>query len=101
MTDICFYIEISNKRRERNSLKKSSRQGTKRNITTNLIKGSNSKSVICYVGKLRDYPGKLLPQVAMNLGVPKGPMFRLLKNGQKVTLPCGKIVSKVVPCIKK
>ncbi len=48
--------------------------------------------VVCYAAKLKDYPGKLLPKVAISLGVPKGPMFRLLKDGQTVTLPNGKKV---------
>ena len=80
-------------RRKRNSLERSSREETKNDVTTNVIKRPGSNSVICYVGKLQDYPGKFLPQVAMSLGVPKGPMFGLLKNGQRVTLPCGKTVS--------
>ena len=99
MTDICFYIEMNG--RKRNSLERSSREETKNDVTTNVIKRPGSNSVICYVGKLQDYPGKFLPQVAMSLGVPKGPMFGLLKNGQRVTLPCGKIVSNEIFIIVK
>ena len=67
----------------------------KHHVTTHNLKRSNRNTVICYIAKLRDYPGKLLPKVAMSLGVPKGPMFRMLKDGKRVTLPCGKIVSIV------
>eukprot|EP00795_Rhopilema_esculentum_P009410 gene9410-17122_t len=58
-----------------------------------VIKPSLLNPVVCYIAKLRDYPGKLLPKVAVKLGVPKGPMFRQLKDGQSVTLPSGKIVT--------
>lgn len=58
------------------------------------MKRSSRNAVVCYIAKLKDYPGKLLPKVAVSLGVPKGPLFRQLKDGQSVTLPCGKIVSK-------
>ena len=68
----------------------------KHHVTTHYFKRSSKNSVICYIAKLRDYPGKLLPKVAMSLGVPKGPMFRMLKDGKRVTLPCGKIVSIAV-----
>eukprot|EP00794_Sanderia_malayensis_P008752 gene8751-9687_t len=57
------------------------------------VKHILENQVVCYAAKLKDYPGKLLPKVAMSLGVPKGPMFRMLKDGQTVTLPCGKMIS--------
>ena len=74
-------------------LSTSSNKDSKIHVTTHDIRRSARNVVVCYIAKLRDYPGKLLPKIAMSLGVPKGPMFRLLKDGQAVTLPCGKIVS--------
>ena len=68
-------------------------EDNKKPVSINSIKKSSKNAVVCYVAKLRDYPGKLLPKVAISLGVPKGPMFRQLKDGQSVTLPSGKIVS--------
>ena len=36
--------------------------------------------------------GALLPEKCKALGVPKGPLLGQLKNGQDVTLSCGKVV---------
>lgn len=71
----------------------SSRAECNEEVESHAIKRNAKNSVACYIAQLRDYPGKLLPKVAMSLGVPKGPMFRQLKDGQSVTLPNGKIVS--------
>ena len=37
-------------------------------------------------------PGKFLPQKAIELGVPRGPLFGRLKQGQPVTLENGRVV---------
>ena len=65
----------------------------KKIVETYAIKHQDRSPVICYAAKLKDYPGKFLPKVAKSLGVPAGPMFRFLKNGQTLTLPNGKEVS--------
>jgi len=37
-------------------------------------------------------PGKFYPEKARRLGVPEGPLWRLLQHGQSITLPSGRVV---------
>ena len=53
-------------------------------------------SVVCYIGELRDLPGKFHPKKALELGVPRGPLFGELKQGNHVTLENGKVVSRIL-----
>ena len=78
-----------------------SADGGENDSNVSLAKQHYKKQVVCYVAKLKDFPGKLLPKVAASLGVPKGPMFRQLKDGQCVTLPNGKVVSEFFPKCKR
>lgn len=56
--------------------------------------GSDVLSAIrfCYVGETPRLAGKFFLEKAVELGVPKGPSFSKLKNGQSVTLPDGTII---------
>ncbi len=45
-----------------------------------------------YVCELTKVPGRFLPDKAMELGVPKGEMFAILKSGKSVTLENGSVV---------
>ncbi|KAH0790944.1 metallo-beta-lactamase superfamily protein [Histomonas meleagridis] len=48
---------------------------------------------VAYQVKLCDIPGKFLPEKAIQIGVPKGPLFKDLVMGKNVTLPNGTIVT--------
>ncbi|KAL7736223.1 hypothetical protein ACLKA6_002902 [Drosophila palustris] len=50
------------------------------------------KPVISYICKLKPRPGALNLVKCVEQGVPPGPLLGQLKNGQDVTLPCGKVV---------
>lgn len=50
---------------------------------------SLASSYICELSKV---PGKFLPAKAQELGVPRGPMYGVLKAGQAVTLSNGTII---------
>eukprot|EP00803_Ostreobium_quekettii_P004091 evm.model.scf_112.2 EVM.evm.TU.scf_112.2 scf_112:6839-12772(+) len=47
----------------------------------------------CYVCTLADSPGKFHPERALALGVPKGPLFRVLQGGSSVVLGDGREVT--------
>jgi len=46
----------------------------------------------CYICQLASTPGKFLPEKAVKLGVPKGPLFGQLKAGNAVQLSNGRTV---------
>ncbi len=46
----------------------------------------------CYIGETPQIPGKFYVEKALELGVPKGPIFGKLKNGFPITLPDGRII---------
>lgn len=48
---------------------------------------------MAYYCRLHPKPGTLLPERCFELGVPPGPLYGQLKNGQDVTLPDGRVVS--------
>ncbi|GAM24240.1 hypothetical protein SAMD00019534_074150 [Acytostelium subglobosum LB1] len=50
-------------------------------------------AVLCYIGITKDFPGRFYPERAIALGVPKGPMFHKLSNGQSVQTPKGDTVT--------
>jgi ribonuclease Z len=45
------------------------------------------KQVLSFIFTTPKVPGKFLPDKAKELGVPKGPLYGLLKSGQSVTFP--------------
>ena len=93
-TVLCYFFFLGiNPTKKTDSLDQYSNNGGVNDGNVSLSKQHYKKQVVCYVAKLRDFPGKLLPKVAVSLGVPKGPMFRQLKDGHCVTLPDGKVVS--------
>ncbi len=49
--------------------------------------------VVCYICESPSIRGKFLPKKAIELGVPKGPLFGELANGKDVTLEDGTVVS--------
>ena len=51
-----------------------------------------SNSVSVFLCKLSDVPGKFNPERAAELGLPKGPQYRKLVDGQSVTAPNGKVI---------
>lgn len=53
------------------------------------------KPIISYICKLKPRPGALNLVKCVEQGVPPGPLLGQLKNGQDVTLPCGKVVHSV------
>ncbi|KAJ3410383.1 hypothetical protein HDV05_003837 [Chytridiales sp. JEL 0842] len=53
---------------------------------------SHHSTVISYVFRGPTVLGKMDPEKALKLGVPKGPLFGKLSRGESVTLPCGKVV---------
>lgn len=48
--------------------------------------------LICYICKTPSLPGKFNIVKAQELGIPKGPLYAILKSGKSVTLPDGRIV---------
>jgi ribonuclease Z len=50
-------------------------------------------SCMCYIARTPDAPGKFNVQRALELGVPRGPLYGQLKNGATVTLSCGRQVT--------
>lgn len=58
---------------------------------------SKSSSSVCYICQLASLPGKFFPKKAVELGVPKGPLFTDLHFGKAVTLEDGRQVS-LKPC---
>lgn len=50
-------------------------------------------TAVCYICQLSTLPGKLFPKKAIELGVPKGPLFRDFVAGKIVTLEDGRKVS--------
>ena len=54
--------------------------------------GLESCRHFAYIGETPQIPGKFFLEKALELGVPKGPTFGKLKNGQAVTLPDGRVV---------
>ena len=53
---------------------------------------SPRNSISVFLCKLADVPGKFNPQKATELGLPKGPSYRALVNGQSVTAPNGTVI---------
>ena len=53
---------------------------------------SSRNSISVFLCKLADVPGKFNPQKAAELGLPKGPSYRALVNGESVTAPDGTII---------
>ena len=51
-----------------------------------------TKAVLAYICRLQPKQGMLLAQKCVDLGVPPGPLYGQLKNGQDVTLPDGKTI---------
>ena len=51
-----------------------------------------SKAALAYYCRLHPKAGTLLPERCFELGVPPGPLYGQLKNGQDVTLPDGRVV---------
>lgn len=49
-------------------------------------------AAVSYICKLNQVPGKFLPAKAEELGVPRGPLFGLLKSRQAVTLSDGSTI---------
>ena len=56
------------------------------------ISRSPRNSISVFLCKLADVPGKFNPQRAAELGLPKGPSYRALVNGESVTAPDGTVV---------
>ncbi|XP_064542310.1 ribonuclease Z, mitochondrial isoform X1 [Drosophila montana] len=54
-----------------------------------------AQPVLSYICKLKPRPGALNLVKCVEAGVPPGPLLGQLKNGQDVTLPCGKVVHSV------
>ncbi|XP_070065958.1 ribonuclease Z, mitochondrial isoform X2 [Drosophila virilis] len=54
-----------------------------------------AQPVLSYICKLKPRPGALNLVKCVEAGVPPGPLLGQLKNGQDVTLPCGKVVYSV------
>ena len=54
---------------------------------------SKSSSSICYICQLASLPGRFFPQIAKELGVPRGPLFADLHLGKAVILADGRQVS--------
>ena len=53
---------------------------------------SPPNSISVFLCKLSDVPGKFNPQKAVELGLPKGPSYRTLVDGESVTAPDGTII---------
>ncbi|XP_032236963.2 zinc phosphodiesterase ELAC protein 2 [Nematostella vectensis] len=51
--------------------------------------GLLKESIVCYICQLVSVPGKFLLNKAKELGVPKGPLYGKLKNGENVILEDG------------
>lgn len=51
------------------------------------------KDVVCYAIHTPDVRGQFDVKAALSLGVPKGPLFGTLVNGQSVTTPDGNVVT--------
>jgi len=51
-----------------------------------------TSSAVCYICQLTSLPGKFFPKKAIELGVPKGPLFGDLQSGKTVTLQDGRQV---------
>lgn len=49
-------------------------------------------TAVCYICQLSSLPGKFFPKKAIELGVPKGPLFKDLVSGNVVTLEDGQQV---------
>lgn len=54
---------------------------------------STESTSVCYICQLVSLPGKFFPKKAIELGVPKGPLFADLHSGKTVTLQDGRQVS--------
>ena len=54
--------------------------------------GCKSSTAVCYICQLTSLPGKFFPKKAIELGVPKGPLFGELCSGNTVTLADGRQV---------
>ncbi len=52
----------------------------------------------CYICQLADTPGRFLPDKAVALGVPKGPLFGRLKAGNAVQTATGCTVEPAEVC---
>ena len=55
----------------------------------------NIKSAVSYICRLHPKQGTLQADMCFKLGVPVGPLYGQLKNGEDITLPCGRIVRAV------
>lgn len=53
---------------------------------------TNSCTHICYVGETAIIKGKFDVNKAVQLNIPKGPLYGKLKNGEAITLPSGEII---------
>ena len=53
-------------------------------------------TAISYICQLAPLPGKFFPKKAIELGVPKGPLFGELQSGKTVTLQDGRQVGLVL-----
>ena len=56
---------------------------------------ANSKAALSYICRLHPKQGALLAEKCVELGVPPGPLYGQLKNGEDITLPCGRLVRAV------
>lgn len=59
---------------------------------------SKESTAVCYICQLAPLPGKFYPEKAIELGVPKGPLFGDLQLGKTVTLKDGRQVSLKPQC---
>lgn len=54
---------------------------------------NNDYNVMAFICECKPRPGALNVQKCVKLGVPKGPMLGILKNGESITLGNGKIIN--------
>lgn len=52
----------------------------------------NAGTLVAYSCRVSDYPGKFFPEKAVELGIPKGPVYRLLTHGRSVLTKQGDLV---------
>jgi len=56
------------------------------------IKVKHTVPCYAYVVVERDKPGRFLPEKALELGVPRGPLWKRLQRGEEVVLPDGRVI---------
>jgi ribonuclease Z len=61
-------------------------------IALQIESGIENVREFCYIGQTTPVAGKFYIEKATELGVPKGPLFAKLKNGQSITLENGTVI---------